>query len=199
MWDERYSGKNYAYGTEPNDFLKEKFSELPKGNVLCLAEGEGRNAVFLAEQGFAVTAVDLSAVGLDKARSLAASRGVPLILIHADLAEFDLGLNQWDGIVSIFCALPSPIRRRMHKQVVNALKPGGSIIIEAYTPQQVENNTGGGKDPDQMQTILSLKQELSGLSFTHLIEKQRDVNEGIYHTGLSAIVQAIAFKDPDIT
>ena len=102
MWDERYSAEEYAYGTEPNTFLTANFAHLPKGRVLSLAEGEGRNAVFLAQQGYGVTGVDGSEVGLAKAKALADSRGVAAHWVHADLADYELGENAWDGIVSIF-------------------------------------------------------------------------------------------------
>src|SRR5919112_1168906 len=112
MWDERYSSEEYAYGTKPNRFLEAKVSFIPKGKVLSLAEGEGRNAVYLAKQGYSVTAVDASIVGLNKAGKLAEENGVVVELIHADLADYDLGEDEWDGIVSIFCPLPSPLRKQ---------------------------------------------------------------------------------------
>ena len=194
MWDERYSAEEYAYGKAPNQFLAEHFAAIPKGKVLSLAEGEGRNAVFLAQQGYAVTAVDASRVGLQKAQKLADERGVSLELIHADLAEFDLGNEQWDGIVSIFCPLPSALRQQLHQKVFAALKPGGVYLIEAYTPEQLKHGTGGGKSADTMTTQADLMRELQGLHFQHLLELERDVVEGIYHTGLGAVVQALALK-----
>jgi 2-polyprenyl-3-methyl-5-hydroxy-6-metoxy-1,4-benzoquinol methylase len=106
VWDERYSADEYVYGTSPNEFLVEKVSCIPKGKVLSLAEGEGRNAVFLAREGYSVTAVDASLVGLNKARELAEKNDVVVEFIHTDLADYDLGEDKWDGIVSIFCPLP---------------------------------------------------------------------------------------------
>ena len=193
MWDERYSAEEYAYGTNPNKFLEANVSSIPKGKVLSLAEGEGRNAVFLAKQGYSVTAVDSSLVGLNKARKLAEENGVIVELIHTDLAEYDLGENKWDGIVSIFCPLPSSIRKQLHKKVEAALKRNGVFLLEAYTPAQLKYGTGGGNSVDVMQSKESLSLELAGLKFKHLIELERDVVEGIYHTGIGAVVQAIAF------
>ena len=194
MWDERYSTDDYAYGKAPNAFLAERHAAIPKGRVLSLAEGEGRNAVFLALQGYAVTAVDGSAVGLAKARRLAEENGVAIDTVHADLAEFAIGEGQWDGIVSIFCPLPSALRAAVHRRVVAGLRPGGVFLLEAYRPEQVHYGTGGGKDTDTMQTPESLQQELAGLSFRHLAALERDIVEGSYHTGLGAVVQAIAVK-----
>lgn len=195
MWDERYSAEEYAYGTAPNEFLLEKFSCIPKGKVLSLAEGEGRNAVFLAKQGYAVTAVDSSQVGLNKARKLARENGVSVEFVHADLADYDLGENKWDGIVSIFCPLPSSLRKEVYKKVVTGLKPKGVFLLEAYTPDQLQYGTGGGNSVDLMQSASSLRLELASLSFKHLLELERNVVEGVYHTGIGSVVQAIACKE----
>jgi len=195
MWDERYSIEEYAYGTQPNEFLMEKFGHIPKGEVLSLAEGEGRNAVFLAKQGYTVTAVDASRVGLDKAGRLAEENGVVVELVHADLEDYDLGEERWDGIVSIFCPLPSSLRRRLYKRVEAGLKRNGVFLLEAYTPDQLKHGTGGGSSAEVMQTRESLRLELPGLKFKHLVELERDVREGIYHTGVGAVVQAIASKE----
>ena len=192
MWDKRYAAKEYAYGKDPNTFLAEHVAKLPKGKVLSLAEGEGRNAVFLAAQGYEVTAVDASLVGLDKGRQLAEERAVSVEWIHADLSDFSLGENQWDGIVSIFCPLPSLLRQKLHHAVPRALKTGGVYLLEAYTPAQIGRGTGGGNSADVMQTVRSLRAELPGMTFVHLQEQERDVQEGIYHTGKGCVVQAIA-------
>jgi SAM-dependent methyltransferase len=195
MWDERYSAEEYAYGTTPNEFLVEKISCIPKGKVLSLAEGEGRNAVFLAKQGYAVTAVDASVVGLNKARKLAEENDVVVEFIHADLADYDLGENKWDGIVSIFCPLPSSLRKELYKKVIAGLKQNGVFLLEAYTPDQLKHGTGGGKSVDVMQSKESLRLELAGLKFKHLTELEREVIEGVYHTGIGSVVQAIATKE----
>lgn len=194
MWDERYSTAEFAYGTEANTFLAQHFSCIPQGRVLSLAEGEGRNAVFLAKQGYRVTAVDASLVGLQKAQKLAAQHGVEIECIHADLADFELGTEQWHGIVSIFCPLPSAIRKQLYQKVAASLMPGGVFLLEAYTPAQLQYPTGGGKSADVLQTAASLCEELPTLHFSHLMELEREVLEGIYHTGLGAVVQAIASK-----
>jgi SAM-dependent methyltransferase len=195
MWDKRYSAEEYAYGKSPNSFLANNYALIPQGKVLSLAEGEGRNAVFLAQQGYSVTAVDASAVGLQKAKRLAEENGVTIELIHADLADFDLGENSWDGIISIFFPLPSALRKELHKKVVAGLKRNGVFLVEAYTPDQLKHGTGGGSSADAMQTKESLRLELEGMKFKHLIEIERDVVEGVYHTGPGAVVQAIAIKE----
>lgn len=195
MWDERYRGDDYFYGTQANDFLARQYAEIPPGEVLCLAEGEGRNAVFLAEQGYQVTAVDASAVGLQKAVKLAAKRGVHITTIHADLADFDIGINRWSGIVSIFCHLPPSLRQLIHSRLADALLPGGVLLLEAYTPAQLHFGTGGPPVAEMMMDSEILRAEIPGLSFRHLLEQQREVIEGEGHTGRAAVVQAIAVKD----
>jgi SAM-dependent methyltransferase len=195
MWDERYGTEEYAYGTTPNRFLEENVNSIPKGKILSLAEGEGRNAVFLARQGYSVTAVDASLVGLNKARKLAEANAVSVEFIHADLADYGLGENKWDGIVSIFCPLPSSLRKRLYKKVEAGLRRNGVFLLEAYTPSQLKHGTGGGNSLDVMQSAKTLSLELAGLKFKHLVELERDVIEGTYHTGIGSVVQAIATKE----
>lgn len=194
MWDERYSEEAYAFGTEPNDFLRTSLKQLPDGTALCIGDGEGRNGVWLAEQGFAVTSVDASSVGLEKAKALAHQRGVALSTVHADLAEFEIGHEHWDVVVSIFCHLPPPLRRRVHRDIVAGLRPGGVFVLEAYTPAQIAFGTGGPKTADMTVQLAFLRQELEGLTLLHGEELEREVHEGKYHNGHSAVVQLLAVK-----
>jgi Cyclopropane fatty acid synthase and related methyltransferases len=193
-WDERYGGEEYVFGTEPNDFLKSVAARIPRGRVLCLADGEGRNGVFLAEQGCDVVSVDASAVGLEKARRLAESRGVTIETVQADLADYEIAPEAWDGVVSIFCHLPPELRRSVHQRVVAGLKPGGAFVLEAYTPDQLRYGTGGPPTADLMPTLAELRAELAGLAFEHAAETERAVVEGAGHTGLAAVVQVFAVK-----
>jgi hypothetical protein len=125
---------------------------------------------------------------------LAEENGVVVEFIHADLAEYDLGENKWDGIVSIFCPLPSSLRKDLYKKVITGLKRNGVFLLEAYTPEQLKHGTGGGNSVDSMQSKESLSLELAGLEFKHLMELEREVIEGIYHTGIGSVVQVIATK-----
>lgn len=195
MWDERYNTDEYVYGTKPNEFLYNYINELPKGKVLSIAEGEGRNALFLAQQGYQVTAVDSSIVGLKKAERLANKHKVDIEFIHADLAQYDFGQERWDGVVSIFCPLPSAIRKRVYHNLQTGLKPGGVFLVEAYTPEQIKLATGGGKDIDVMQTKASLLKELKDVNFKLVQECNRNIIEGSFHTGMGAVVQGIATKE----
>ena len=195
MWDERYQENEPTYGDAANDFLVEQVGVLQPGTCLCLAEGQGRNAVWIAQQGFAVTAMDQSSVGMAKAAELAAARGVALATAVGDLAQFDLGLAKWDNIVSIFGHLPSALRRDVHRRLVEALRPGGIFLIEAFTPDQLgTEGTGGPSDPDMLLTVEKLTAELAGLEVLFAREIVRPVNEGDYHKGDCAVVQFIARK-----
>jgi SAM-dependent methyltransferase len=190
-WDARYSEPGYAYGTAPNDFVREMAGHIPPGPVLCLAEGEGRNAVFLAEQGHAVTAVDASAVGLAKAASLARARAVGLETVHADLADFAIKEGAWAGIVTVFAHLPPALRARLHSAVVKGLRPGGVYLLEAYTPQQLAFGTGGPPDAELLMSANALRRELAGLELEICREVERDVVEGRFHSGRAAVVQVL--------
>lgn len=197
MWDDRYAEADYAYGTEPNDFLVERVSDLKRGRCLCLAEGQGRNAVWLAQQGFDVTAVDQSPVGLERAQQLADERGVTLYTIAIDLAELDMGEAQWDCVVGIFSHLPPALRRDVHARVVRALKPGGTVLIEAYTPDKYDHPGKGGPPPSQKDWTMTrdgLIAEFAGLEPICAEEIVRDINEGQYHRGQSAVVRFLAKK-----
>lgn len=194
MWNERYSTEEYVYGTTPNEFLSEVSHRIKGSQVLCLAEGEGRNAVYLARQGFDVLAVDASAVGLEKAEILADESYVNINTQVADLAEYDIQPDSWDGIVSIFCHIPPPVRRALHKKVISGLRIGGVFILEAYRPEQLEFKTGGPPVADLMMSLGDLSEELAGLEFVHAKALEREIVEGSLHTGKGAVVQIVAIK-----
>ena len=193
IWDQRYSTEEYVYGTEPNEFLAETIRGLNSGGrALCLAEGEGRNAVFLAARGYEVHAVEASAAGLAKAERLARERGVHIVTEVANLDGYRIDPGAWDLTVSIFCHLPAPVRRALHREVIAALRPGGHLVLEAYTPAQLGLGTGGPPDAALMMTLAELREELAGLHFEQAREIERDVHEGRLHTGRGAVVQLVA-------
>ncbi|MDZ7267258.1 MAG: class I SAM-dependent methyltransferase [candidate division KSB1 bacterium] len=194
MWDERYSVAEYVYGTQANDFLVSVWPRLPAGKVLCLAEGEGRNAVFLAEKGFEVVAVDSSAVGLAKLARLAQTRGVKVETVCADLADFEMAREAWSAVVSIFAHLPRAVRAPLHRRVVAGLQPGGVFVLEAYTPAQLQFKTGGPSSLELLMDLPTLLEELRGLDFLIAREVEREVQEGLLHRGRSAVVQILAGK-----
>ena len=194
MWDQRYNTADYVYGTRPNEFLADVAGGIPRGKVLCIAEGEGRNAVYLAELGHEVVAVDASTVGLEKAKKLARERGVDIQTVVADLADYEIEKNSFDAVVSIFAHVPPVIRAPLHRRIVAGLKPGGVLVLEAYTPDQIACGTGGPPVAELTMTLRALQDELRGLEFRHAVELRRDVIEGSLHTGTGAVVQVVAVK-----
>jgi SAM-dependent methyltransferase len=196
QWDERYSASEYVYGTEPNDFLREEYQRIrPGGKVLCLADGEGRNGVFLAQQGFDVTSVDASQVGLEKALALAKANDVMITAVHADLADYSLGADQWDAVVSIFCHLPPDLRSRVHTAVASSLRTDGVVILEAYTVDQLLFKTGGPPVPDLMMSDVQLRHDFTSLHVIACGERTRMIHEGVLHNGYSAVVQFVAQRN----
>jgi SAM-dependent methyltransferase len=195
FWNDRFAAEGYAYGREPNDFVRAEAARIPRGRVLCLAEGQGRNAVYLASLGHQVTAVDFSVEGLRKARALAAERNVEIETVQADLATYELEVDAFTGIVAIFAHLPVPVRRRVHAQVPKALKSGGAFVLEAYSPAQLAYETGGPKDVELLMTLEGLNAELAPLAFHVGREIERDIHEGPWHGGRSATVQVVAVRE----
>ena len=196
FWNEKFANTEYAYGTEPNDFLVSAVTKLKRGATLSLAEGEGRNAVWLAQQGFTVSAIEQSEKGVGKTLRLALQRGVIVMAERGELETFYIQPNSWDLVVSIFAHTPQELRRKLHRQVVAGLKPGGVFVLEAYTPAQIANNTGGPKDASLMPTAELLRSELAGLVFDRIEEVEREVVEGSLHTGTAHVVQVVAHRAP---
>lgn len=193
MWDERYSAKDYIYGTEPNEFLAAQ-CDLLSGKVLSIGEGEGRNAVFLATRGIEMQCIDGSKVGLEKAAALAASKGVQISTMVGDLAEFSPAPESFDGVISIFAHLPSSIRYRLYPLLIASLKPGGIFLMESYSLDQLGRETGGPKDADMLMSMDKIRTEFDGLEVVLLQEIERDVVEGTHHTGMASVVQFIGRK-----
>lgn len=196
FWNEKFANTEYAYGTEPNDFLVSAVTKLKRGATLSLAEGEGRNAVWLAQQGFTVSAIEQSEKGVGKTLRLALQRGVIVMAERGELETFHIQPNSWDLVVSIFAHTPQELRRKLHRQVVAGLKPGGVFVLEAYTPAQIANNTGGPKDASLMPTAELLRSEIAGLVFDRIEEVEREVVEGSLHTGTAHVVQVVAHRAP---
>lgn len=195
VWDQRYSEEGLAYGEGPNEFLAEHFQLIrPAGKVLCIAEGEGRNALFLARKGFEVTAMDFSEVGMKKAKMFAHQERLQLETIVADLEQFEMGTNKWDAVIAIFAHLPPTLRKLVHSRVEQSLKKDGIFLLEAYRPEQLQFGTGGPPKIEMMMTLKSLREELPHLRTEWSKELVREIHEGKYHNGQSAVVQFIGKK-----
>jgi len=194
FWDSRYGEAAFAYGSEPNTFLVEQAQGLPPGEALCLAEGQGRNGVHLATLGHRVCIQDLSPIGLARAEQLAQRRGVTVSTVCGDLATFEPAAASVDLVVAIWMHLPPELRAVVHRRAVQALRPGGHLILEAYTPRQLALGTGGPRLPGLLLEPEALRRDLDGLELLVLEEQERWVHEGRWHQGHSAVVRALARK-----
>lgn len=186
-WDARYAEDGFAYGTEPNDFLVSVTPQLQAGDALCLCEGEGRNATYLAQHGFRPVAVDFSQVALDKAQSLAAQRGIILPTLRADLEEFDPGIGKWDLITMIFGQPELKIRRPLYARIAASLRPGGAFVLETKTQE-------GASADSRYPGAAVLCAELQGLDFVIARDGERLLKEGRYHDGVQRTAQVLGFK-----
>jgi len=197
MWDERFAGEGYVYGTRPNAWLASVAGRLRAGSrILSLGEGEGRNAVWLAQQGHRVEAVDGSAVGLAKAQRLAAERGVALATTVADLAAYRPEPKSWDAVILIFLHLPPPLRAAVHAGVEAALVPGGRLVVEAFTPRQLALSSGGPRQAELLYEVATLRADFPVITWEELREEEIELDEGPLHRGRAAVVRGLGHREP---
>lgn len=189
QWDERFDRAMYLYGKAPVAFLKEKIEILKKGKALCLAAGEGRNAVYLAEQGFEVTALDASKKGLEKCTALARERGVPVKTVVADLSGYDMGKEQYDLITDFYYHDPN-----MFPGIMAALKPGGMFIMQNFSIDQPKTNRFGPENPDYLVKPNEVLKHFTGYRILHYEDTVVNLDEGM-HKGPGAVVRLIAVKE----
>ncbi|MFC2966758.1 SAM-dependent methyltransferase [Acidimangrovimonas pyrenivorans] len=196
MWDERFAGEDYLFGTEPAAFLAAQAGRLQAGSdVLCVADGEGRNSVYLAGLGHRVTAMDGAANGIAKAKKLAERRGVAVDYHLADIAEWDWSEGTYDAVVAVFIQFMGPeMRRRVFDGLTRTLKPGGVLLLHGYTPKQLDYGTGGPRILENLYTADQLRAELPGVEIETLREYEAMVDEGKGHSGRSALVDLIGRK-----
>lgn len=196
MWDERYAGGEYFFGTRPNAFMVSQHHLLKPGmSCLAVADGEGRNGVWLVQQGLKVLSVDSSAVAASKADTLAQQKGVTLDFEVADLLNWEWGENRYDAVVAIFIQFATPAQREvLFKGIKQCLKPGGLLLLQGYTPRQLEYKTGGPPVAENMYTEPLLRKEFADMEILHLIEHDVEINEGSGHKGMSALIDLVARK-----
>lgn len=193
-WDARYAGDDYLFGQAPNAFLAAQAPRLKRGwTALAVADGEGRNGVWLAEQGLEVLSVDSSAVAQEKARHLAAERGVDLRLELADLEFWTFPQARFDLIAAIFIQFAGPpLRARLFAATKRALKPGGLLLLEGYRPEQLEYRTGGPPNAENLYTEAMLREAFADLEILELRSYDAVIEEGVAHKGLSALISLVA-------
>lgn len=197
-WDARFAGEDYLFGTEPNEFLASCRELLgTSGRVLCVADGEGRNSVWLASLGLDVEAFDASPVGVAKARRLAAERGVSVRFHVADVDGWEWPQEAYDAVVAIYVQFSPPAqRRRVFDRIARALRPGGLFLLEGYRLEQLAYGTGGPKIPDQLYTEPQLRAELAAFELEEIRAYDAAIDEGAAHSGMSAVIDVIARRPP---
>lgn len=196
IWNERYAGADFFYGTEPNAFLVAQRALLKPGmRCLAVADGEGRNGVWLAQQGLEVLSVDSSHVAQAKAKKLAQQRGVAMLFDQVDLLQWDWGEHDFDVVVAIFIQfVTSPEREQMFAAIKRCLKPGGLLLLQGYTPRQLEYRTGGPSQAENLYTEAMLRNAFADMDIVQLREHDSVIREGTGHNGRSALIDMVARK-----
>ncbi|HQT42957.1 MAG TPA: class I SAM-dependent methyltransferase [Halothiobacillus sp.] len=195
FWNQKYAGDDYFYGDAPNDFLRSQVFRLrPGARVLVVGDGEGRNGVWLASQGFDVTTVDFSEVGCEKSRALALQKNVSLTTHCADLLTWDWPVATFDAVVSVFLHFMPADRRMIHAKMQAALVPGGWLIIELFHPNQLAYTSGGPKNREMLNTSAELAGDFDALDWWLIAEGETRLEEGPGHAGMGFVSHAVGLK-----
>lgn len=193
-WNQRFAAPGFLFGSEPNGWLRDHASVWSAGDrVLCVADGEGRNSVWLAEQGLVVDAFDIAETGVAKARAFAAQRSVAVNYVVADCDDYPWPEAACDGVAAIFVQFADPaLRERLFARMVSALKPGGHLVLQGYTPRQLVYKTGGPPLASHLYTEALLREAFAELDIVHLLEYEAVLAEGSGHHGQSALIGLVA-------
>jgi ubiquinone/menaquinone biosynthesis C-methylase UbiE len=195
FWNDRYTESEFAYGKEPNQFLKEHIHLFQKGKVLFVAEGEGRNAVFAAKNGLQVYAFDYSDSGQKKAMVLASENNVVIDYEVSDVLQLSYEKNSFDAIVFIFAHFPSDIRKKAHEELLSLVKPNGKIVFEAFSKEQLKYTSGGPKESAMLFSEDEVRKEFVNVTFDFLKTQLVMLNEGPYHQGEGKVIRFIGTKN----
>lgn len=194
FWDERFSAKEFAYGTEPNEFFKNQLKNLDPGKILFPAEGEGRNAVYAATLGWEVYAFDPSKEGKKKAEKLAGLKRVKINYLVSDYENIQFEADFFDCIVLIFAHMPPLKREQYHHKLSGFLKPGGTLILKGFSKNQISKNTGGPKNIDMLFSREELGNDFKNFTDIKIEEQEVHLNEGIYHDGIASVIQLVGIR-----
>ena len=192
-WNSRFDTDDFLFGESPNVILRDLVAPLPPGRALCVADGEGRNGVWLAEQGWEVVSLDFSPVAQAKAAALAARRGVSIRIETGDVHRWSYPADAFDLVADVFTQFSGPEDRPgKWAGMIRTTRPGGHVVVIGYTPRQLVHRTGGPSDPERLYTADMLRTAFKGLEILHLEERELELDEGPGHRGLSALVSMLA-------
>ncbi len=194
FWNDRYSSVDSVYGNEPNEFFKLQLKNLVPGTLLLPGEGEGRNALYAAKNGWNVFAFDFSEEGQRKALQKAKAHGLTIHYSLEDIQQVQLPAEQFDAIALIYIHLPHQLRKVFHAQCVNALKPGGTLIMEIFSTHQLAYNSGGPKDPQLLYSVDELAEDFNTLNVSVFLEEIIHLNEDAFHQGPASVIRLVATK-----
>lgn len=194
FWDDRYRSDEYVYGLEPNEFFKGVIDKLKPGKILLPADGEGRNSVYAAMKGWKVDAFDFSRNAVRKALELADKNNVEINYYIDELENLSSNNNSYDVIALIFVHLTPDFRKIVHKNIINLLKPGGILFLEAFAKEQINNETGGPKNIEMLFSKEEIKCDFNNLEIDFIEEADKNINEGKFHTGRSDVVRLVGHK-----
>lgn len=194
FWNERYKTIDYAYGIEPNSFLKNQLMNMIPGKILFPAEGEGRNAVYAATKGWQVTAFDQSIEGKRKADLLALQKGVKIDYKIDNFEFVEFPLESFDCVALVFAHINPVKRKEYHKKLISFLKPGGKLILEGFSKNQINNNSGGPRDIDMLFSEKEMENDFGSLSKLDISEEEVILNEGTFHQGLASVIRVTGIK-----
>jgi SAM-dependent methyltransferase len=195
FWDERYLAEEFVYGREPNDFLAGCLEELTPGKLFLPGEGEGRNAIHAALEGWAVTAFDQSPVAAGKAAAWMQEQGIEFRYVVSDITNFPFEKEEYDAVGLVFFHLPPPLRKYLHEKVIQSLKPGGHLIIEAFHKKQIGNGTGGPGNIDMLYDRQIILADFQGFRHELLKEITVPLKEGRYHQGKAKVLRYLGIKN----
>jgi SAM-dependent methyltransferase len=195
FWDERYSDENYVYGTMPNEFFKEQIDLLKPGKILMLGEGEGRNGIYAAQKGWQVDAVDFSLIAKEKALNHAKDKNVNINYTVENLENYYPQKNIYEAAGLIFVHLNEKLRRKIHKRVTESLKPGGVVIMEVYSKEQMGRTSGGPQSPEMLYSIENIKDTFADLIPLMLSKESIHLSESSFHSGEASVIRFIGQKE----
>ena len=195
MWDDRYSQDDFVYGQEPNQYFKSIIEKLEPGKLFMPGDGDGRNSIYAAKQNWDVTAVDFSSAAVEKSKQFAKQENVSIEIINADLSDYDYPQNYFDTVGLIFFHVQSPEKEIIHSSITKSIKPGGAIIIEVFSDNQLQHGSGGPRNKNALYSLEEIGKYYEGFNLIEFDEKTIDLNESQTHQGKASVIRLFGIKN----